>query len=127
MSIVSPKPIIAHTLKSWRVSPGMTFAVVEDIENRIWVVQSCPVGTQFWTLKQAEELPKGTHTGRTLSEAILLGHNQEALQKKSAEKTAPPKEEEIYTRRVRTMRNRSARINAKKILSVPVAKAMMIA
>lgn len=74
MTKISPKPIIARTVQTWRVLPGMTFALVEDIEHRVWIVESCPVGTQFWTVAQAEQLPKGARTREALREAIRAGH-----------------------------------------------------
>jgi hypothetical protein len=83
MSTLSPKPVIARTLRTWRVHPGMTFALVEDIEQRVWIVESCPAGTQFWTIAQAAELPQGTRTRSVLQEAIRVGRKREA---------APPRE-----------------------------------
>ena len=77
MSRIAPKPIIARVIKTWRVLPGMTFALVEDMERSVWVVQSCPAGTQFWTVEQAENLPQGRHTGHALKAAIALGKTHE--------------------------------------------------
>ncbi len=51
----------------------MVFAVVEDLERAIWIVESTPVGTHCWTLEQAAELPQGLRTRRALKEAIALG------------------------------------------------------
>ena len=73
MTRLSPKPIIAHTHQTWRVPPGMTFALVEDIEGHVWFVESCPAGTQFWTLEQAEMLPQGVRTRQALQEALQAG------------------------------------------------------
>lgn len=78
MSSLSPKPIIAHVYRRWRVPPGLTFALVQDVERRIWVVESCPVGTQFWTVEQAAQLPQGLRTRRVLQEAIRAGRRLEA-------------------------------------------------
>lgn len=61
MSSLSPKPIIAHTHRIIKVA-GMTFAVVEDVERRVWIVESCPVGTRFWDLEQAAALTMGSRT-----------------------------------------------------------------
>jgi len=48
----------------------MTFALVRDIEGQIWIVESCPVGTRFWTPEQAAELPQGRQTGSILQAAL---------------------------------------------------------
>ena len=61
MNSLSPKPIIAHTHRIIKVA-GMTFAVVEDVERRVWIVESCPVGTRFWDLEQAVVLTMGSRT-----------------------------------------------------------------
>ena len=76
-----PKPIIARTYRTWRVPPGMIVALVQDMEHRLWVVESCPAGTQFWTLEQAAELKLGTHTRKALQEAVQLGRQTEQAQR----------------------------------------------
>ena len=81
--MVQSKPIISQVLRSLRVQPGMTFALVLDIEQKLWVVESCPAGTHFWTLDQAAELPKGPRTHRALHEIVTLG--RETLQIKLAQ------------------------------------------
>ena len=43
----------------------MTFALVEDVEKRLWVVESCPAGTQFWTVAQAS-VPGSSESASTL-------------------------------------------------------------
>jgi hypothetical protein len=73
MKTMSPQPIIARVLRRWSVPPGLTFALVQDVEKQVWVVESCPVGTHFWTVSQAEELPRGVRTRRVLEEAVRLG------------------------------------------------------
>ena len=73
MSRIAPKPVISQVVRTWDVQPGMTFAVVEDIDGRIWIQESCPVGTQYWTVEQAAELPEGQRTQRALQEAVALG------------------------------------------------------
>jgi hypothetical protein len=72
MSLLSPKPIIARVVREWRVSPGMTFALALDVENRVWVTQSCPAGTQFWTVTQAAHLLCGPRTRPILRELRQL-------------------------------------------------------
>ena len=79
MNRIAPKPIIARVVKTWRVPPGMTYALVEDMEQSVWVVQSCPAGTQFWTVAQAESLPSGRYTRKPLREAIIMGKAHEIL------------------------------------------------
>ena len=70
MSLISPKPVIANVITAVKVSPGMTFSLIEDVERRAWIMESCPVGTQFWTVDQAAELPQGARTGPALREII---------------------------------------------------------
>jgi len=79
MSRVSPKPVITQTVRTWNVEPGMTFAVAEDNAGRLWIEQSCPVGTHFWTVDQAVALANGLRTGRTLREAIAFCRDRESL------------------------------------------------
>ena len=52
---------------------GMKIALVEDVEKRVWVVESCPVGTHFWTLAQAQELAQSGRTGHALRAAVAVG------------------------------------------------------
>ncbi len=73
MSRVAPKPIIAEVLRTWRVSPGMIYSLVADIERNVWIVETCPAGTQFWTLHQAAQLPQGSRTRAALQEALQEG------------------------------------------------------
>ncbi len=81
--MVSSKPIINQVLRSLRVPPGMTYALVEDIERKLWVVESCPAGTHFWTLEQAAELPQGPRTHRALSEILNLGRETMRLNQRA--------------------------------------------
>ncbi len=80
MSRMNPKPIIAEVHKTWRVAPGMVFALVVDMERNIWIVESCPVGTHFWTVQEAKQLPQGNRTRTALKEAI---HEGTLLQKET--------------------------------------------
>ena len=80
--MATPKPIIAQVLRSLRVPPGMIYALVNDIEQNLWVVESCPAGTRFWTLEQAAELSQGPRTHRALQEILNLGRT---LQRKKQE------------------------------------------
>ena len=73
MSRIAPTPSIRLTLRKWSVDPGMSYAVVEDTEGRTWIEQSSPVGTQYWTVEQAAQLPTGHRTKRALDEAVALG------------------------------------------------------
>ena len=70
MSRIAPKPIIAQVAQTWRLPTGMMFAVVRDIESNIWIVESCPAGTRFWTPEQAAQLPQGRQTGAALQAAL---------------------------------------------------------
>ena len=74
MNAISPKPLIAEVLQTWRIAPGMTFALISDYERRLWVQESCPVGSHFWTLEQAESLILGERTRTALKELIAVGH-----------------------------------------------------
>ncbi|HLK56854.1 MAG TPA: hypothetical protein VKU00_09830 [Chthonomonadaceae bacterium] len=92
MSLISPKPIIARTHQTWRIPPGMVIALIEDLEHRLWVVETCPAGTQFWTLEQAADLELGTHTRGALQEAVRLGRQvQQAQAIASRRATRQPK------------------------------------
>ena len=71
--MATPKPIIAQVLSTLRVPPGMIYALVVDLEQNLWVVESCPAGTRFWTLEQASELSQGPRTHRALQEILNLG------------------------------------------------------
>ena len=71
--MATPKPIIAKVLKTLRVPPGMVYALVADLEQNLWVVESCPAGTRFWTLAQAADLSQGPRTHRALQEILTLG------------------------------------------------------
>ena len=79
MSRISPKPVISQTVRSWSVDPGMTLAVSEDNTGRLWIEQSCPVGTQYWTVEQAAALANGSRTGRALQEAITFCCDRQSL------------------------------------------------
>ncbi|HZO88688.1 MAG TPA: hypothetical protein VFB38_10155 [Chthonomonadaceae bacterium] len=77
MSQIAPKPIIAQVIRTWQVPPGLKFALVKDVEGRIWAVESCPVGTHFWTVAQVAELPRGARTRRVLEEVARVGQRLE--------------------------------------------------
>ena len=74
---LSPKPIIASVVQTWDVTPGMKYALVEDVERRVWIVQSCPAGTQCWTVAQASELPQTGRTGQAVRAAVGAGRTLE--------------------------------------------------
>ena len=73
----------------------MIYALVNDIEQNLWVVESCPAGTRFWTLEQAAELSQGPRTHRALQEILNLGRTvqrkkqEELLAQKSLRTVAP--------------------------------------
>ena len=77
MSLLSPKPIIARVYRSWRILPGFMLALVEDLERCLWVVESCPAGTQCWTMAQASTLILGPRTHHALAEAVNMGRRIE--------------------------------------------------
>jgi hypothetical protein len=77
VSRLSPKPIIAQVHRTWHLPVGMSFSLVEDLERRVWIVQSCPIGTHVWTVEQAAILPRGAQTRRALREAVTLGRELE--------------------------------------------------
>ena len=78
MRTLSPKPLIAEILQTWRIAPGMSFALISDVERRLWVQESCPVGSHFWTLEQADELVLGDRTQGALRELITAGREYES-------------------------------------------------
>ncbi len=53
----------------------MTYALVEDLSGEVWIVESCPAGTHFWTLDQAHALASRTVTGRVLETAVKMGRD----------------------------------------------------
>lgn len=77
MSLISPQPQIARVIRTWEVPPGLTFSLVEDRERRIWIVEACPAGKQFWTVAQAEQLPQGARSGPALREIVRIGRQME--------------------------------------------------
>jgi hypothetical protein len=56
----------------------MSFSVAQDIDNRVWIVETCPAGTQFWTISQAAMLTGGEKTGDPLEAAISFGKSMQA-------------------------------------------------
>jgi hypothetical protein len=123
MSLMSPKPIIAHVHRTWRVPPGMTYAVVEDVESRVWVVESCPAGTHFWTVDQTLRLPQGAKTRRVLQEVIREGRRREEklwpqtpasrplvrerVATKSETHASPTRQREVHIAPIRSEKTRS--------------------
>ncbi len=73
MNSISPRPVVVRVHKTWEVTPGMSFSVAEDINRRVWIVEACPAGTQFWNLAQASMLTGGEKTGDPLAAAIKHG------------------------------------------------------
>ncbi len=90
MSQISPKPVIANVIRVWEVPPGMTFSLIEDVERRVWIMESCPAGTHFWTVAQAAELPQGARTGAALQEILSAARQHiEAQSLKRIEEVEP--------------------------------------
>ena len=93
--MATPKPIIAQVLSTLRVPPGLIYALVNDLEQNLWVVESCPAGTRFWTLEQASELSQGPRTHRALQEILNLGRatqrrrQMELSAQKTSQSTVP--------------------------------------
>ena len=79
MSRIAPKPVISQVVRTWCVQPGMTLAVAEDNQGRLWIEESCPVGTHFWTVEQAAELSLGCRTQAALQEAVALARERQSL------------------------------------------------
>lgn len=90
VSILSPKPIIASVIQTWSVPPGMKIALVEDMERHLWIVESCPAGTHFWTLAQAQTLTHTGHVGSALRAAIVAALKLPATAKPVSKKTNAP-------------------------------------
>ena len=115
--MATPKPIIAQVLRSLRVPPGMIYALVNDIEQNLWVVESCPAGTRFWTLEQAVDLSQGPRTHRALQEILNLGRTvqrkrrEELLAQKSLPSVSPVRvRQEVTSDRVAPRRQCVERI-----------------
>ena len=96
MSLISPQPQIARVIRTWEVPPGLTFTLVEDRNRRIWIVEACPVGKQFWTVAQAEQLPQGERSGPALREILRIGRQMEQAQRRQ------PASRSSHTRKSRT-------------------------
>ena len=79
MSRFAPKPVISQVIRTWHVELGMTFAVAEDIDGRLWIEQSCPVGTHYWTAEQAVGLSDGLRTAKPIQEAVALCCERQSL------------------------------------------------
>ncbi len=105
MSRIAPKPIISQIVRTWDIQPGLTFAVVEDIDGHLWIEESCPVGTHYWTVEQAAALPAGIRTQRALDEAVALGCDRLSLDHLP---TLPVFEDEPLAAPVRSRRTASA-------------------
>jgi hypothetical protein len=115
--MATPKPIIAQVLKSLRVPPGMVYALVTDLEQNLWVVESCPAGTRFWTLEQAADLSQGPRTHRALQEILNLGRvtqrrKQVEILAAQSQRTAAPMRvrREVMTDRVAPQRKSVERV-----------------
>jgi len=78
MRSVSPRPVVVRVHQTWSITPGMSFSVAQDIDNRVWIVENCPAGTQFWSLSQAAMLTGGEKTGDPLEAALSLGRSLQA-------------------------------------------------
>lgn len=79
MSSFSPNPTIARILRQWDTSMELSFLLVEDTLKRLWIVETCPTGTCFWTVAQAAKLPRGERTRMALYEAVQIGRRLERL------------------------------------------------
>ena len=79
-TLTAPKPIIAETVQTWRVAPGMIYALVRDIEKNVWIVESCPAGTHFWTLAQAANLPAGRSSRTAIQSALRAAESLTAAE-----------------------------------------------
>ncbi|MCW3097743.1 MAG: hypothetical protein JWL77_3361 [Chthonomonadaceae bacterium] len=117
--MATPKPIIAQVLRTLRVPPGMIYALVADMEQNLWVVESCPAGTRFWTLEQAADLSQGPRTHRALQDILNLGRTmqhrkQEAVAaKKSLQAVAPLRaRQDLSTDRVAPRRQTVERVRS---------------
>jgi hypothetical protein len=117
--MATPKPIIAQVLRTLRVPPGMIYALVADMEQNLWVVESCPAGTRFWTLEQAADLSQGPRTHRALQEILNLGRTiqrrkqEELTAKKSLRSVAPLRaRQDVSTDRVAPRRQTVERVRS---------------
>jgi hypothetical protein len=79
MSRITRKPAVSRLVRKWTVQPGMSFAVVEDREGRLWIEESCPIGTHYWTVEQAAQLALGCRTQPALDEAIAAACDRSDL------------------------------------------------
>jgi hypothetical protein len=80
------RPIVARVIRKWEVPPGLTYALVVDVEGSVWVVEACPAGTHFWTLARAAELPRGDRTRSALNAAVRLGRTLQRAERRRGAK-----------------------------------------
>jgi hypothetical protein len=97
----------------------MIYALVADMEQNLWVVESCPAGTRFWTLEQAADLSQGPRTHRALQEILNLGRTmqrrkqEEVMAKKSLRSVAPLRaRQDVSTDRVAPRRQTVERVRS---------------
>lgn len=62
------RSLIVAVRKTWRVNPGMVYALVKIHDGTLKLVQSCPAGTQYWNVDDAEALLTGERTMQIYSE-----------------------------------------------------------
>jgi hypothetical protein len=79
MNRIAPKPVISQIVRTWNIQPGMSFTVAEDVNGRLWIEESCPIGSHYWSVEQAAELTDHTRTGVALAEAVALCRERQAL------------------------------------------------
>ena len=53
MSNVAPKPVINKVVATYKLPMNTELSLVEDIDSRLWIRESCPVGVHYWTLEQS--------------------------------------------------------------------------
>ncbi len=70
MNQISPRPTVFRVLRKWKLPPRMEFRLIEDIDRRLWICESCPAGEQFWTIAQATTLTYGSRSNRAVFELV---------------------------------------------------------
>lgn len=111
MSSISPTPRIAREIQSWQAPMEMSFTLAEDWEGRLWIVQSCPVGSWTWSLEQAASLPLGSRTQGALKKALALAHQMSRERVSIMQATADAEE----LPRLRSRRRASAPSSSRRL------------
>ena len=63
-------PSIHQVLATYELPMRTVVSLVEDMDAHLWVIESCPVGTKFWTVHQAKALDIPGKVGNAIRMAV---------------------------------------------------------